>query len=131
MRRLCLLYAILAIAGCGRNPESQIVGTWHVDPASISMSRLQPGADKRPDWTDAVDTMSRINLTFANQPNSVTATGMDETSKGTWALRGDTIEVQSKSEQWPQMVIDPRVGVIHLTMDRNGDQLRFDLVKVK
>jgi len=131
MWRLCLLFCLAVAAGCGGGAESQLTGTWRVDPATVTISRLGPGADKKPDWTDAAAVIGKITVRFRTQPRVVEATGFDQTSTASWHLSGSAIAIEGAQSAWPDMVLDPRGPRIHLTIEKNGDLLQMDLVKVR
>jgi hypothetical protein len=128
MRRICLLLFLVAVAGCGGGPESKLLGTWNVDPASVSTTRLAPGAQNKPDWADAVEALAKVHVTFAKD-GVVTANGFGESSPAKWKLMGTAIQVDGGNETWPGMVFDPNSMRVHLTYEKGADTLRMDLVK--
>ncbi|HVT11224.1 MAG TPA: hypothetical protein VHE55_03075 [Fimbriimonadaceae bacterium] len=129
MRRLCLLFCVLGVAGCHDGYQSQIVGDWSVDPDSVTTTRLAPGADKKADWTNAAKALGQVKVQFT--ASSVTATGLGGDSSGTWKLQGTIIKVDGGKEAWPDMVFDPRGPRIHTTMVRGADTVQMDLVRAK
>ena len=131
MRRLGPILCLCLAVGCGRGIEDQIVGTWRVDPSSVASSRLGPGAEKSPDWIDATKILAKVEVRFYREPALVHATGFDATSDGAWKLSGREILVSDKKEVWPTMTYDPHGARIHVTLQREADTLRMDLVKVR
>ena len=123
--------SLSVLAGCGGSPVNKIAGTWRVDPASITTTRLARGAESRPDWTDATKILGGVEVVFSVKPESVEVTGLGEKSTGTWSLSGSKILVQSKDSGWPTMLFDSVGPRIHLTMERVAGRLQMDLFKVK
>ena len=128
MRRFGSLLCLILIAGCGGGIESQIVGNWHVDPGSIQVSRLAPGADKKPEWADAKAVLGKTQVQFATD-GTVSAIGFDMRSAAKWTLSGFAIKISGTAETWPEMVYDPNDKHIHLTEQQDGDLLKMDLVR--
>jgi len=127
MRRYGSLLCLILIAGCGGGIESQIVGKWHVDPASIQVSRLAASVDKK-EWADAKAVLGKTEVQFAGD-GSVSATGFDMKSAAKWQLSGLTIKITGTVETWPNMVYDPHDKHIDMTAQENGDWLKMDLVR--
>lgn len=128
MRRFWLL-AGLALAGCRPNYPAQVVGTWRIVPGTALSSRLTPGSDKKPDWTDATRALTGVKVHFLKH-QLVTAEAYGLTSSAQWKMRGPTIEVTgANSDRWPDMVFDPRGPRIHATWTDGSDRLQWDLVK--
>jgi len=129
MRRAFLPLCLLALAGCGSNPESKFAGVWHVDQGSVQTSRLTKGFESNADWTDATAMLSKIQVTFTSNPNTVTSTGFGLKSTGTWSLRLNEITVRGAGDHWPKMAYDPNSNKIHLTIEKEEGRLQMDLVK--
>lgn len=127
MRRILVLLCLVGVAGCGRGFEQKVVGTWRVDPASIKTTHLLAGSEKKTDWTDAAETIGKVEVTFVKN-GVVSVSGFNTSSTGKWQLRGNQIDVTS-SENWPKMVLDAGGTRIHLTDERSDGELQMDLVK--
>ena len=128
MRRLWLLFSLLILAGCRGSLESQIVGTWKVDPFSVKTSRLPAGAESKPEWTSAVQTLGQVQLRFG-EDGTVTAEGFGANSAAKWKLRGTVILIEGGKESWPDMMFEPKGPRIHANVVRANDALEMDFVK--
>src|SRR4051794_12324963 len=102
MRRLWLLFGLLIIAGCRGSFESQVVGTWKVDPASVKASRLPAGAEAKPEWSSAAQTLGQVQIRFS-EDGMASAEGFGKTSAAKWKLRGTVIFIEGAKETWPDM----------------------------
>lgn len=128
MRRIAALAGLLALAGCGGGVASQLDGAWHVDPASVSSSRLQPGKEAETVWRAGQTEMSKVTVVFDSGKHTVQASGFGKTSDGTWKLLGTQISVDSDFV-WPDLTYDKDTQRIHGEMRKGNDQLKFDLIK--
>lgn len=126
MRQLGLLLFLIALAGCGGRADSKILGTWHVDSASVTTSRLAPGTQNKPDWTDATDTLGKVRVTFGDD-GTVSAAGFGENATAKWKLVLNKIEIDTSG--WPAMTFDQARNRIHLTQVKGNDTLQMDLIK--
>lgn len=128
---VCILAASV-LGGCaGGSLLSKVIGTWRVEPSSITTSRLPVSAASKQDWIDATKELAKIEVRFSTSPNAVQANGIGRTASGEWALVGTTIHVTGSKDHWPEMTIDSQGSRIHLTDERGGDTLQMDLVKVR
>jgi hypothetical protein len=128
MRRLWLLFALLILAGCRGSFESQVVGTWKVDPASVKASRLSAGAEAKPEWSSAVRTLGQVQIRFG-EDGTASADGFGKTSTAKWKLRGTVILIEDAKETWPDMMFEPKGPRIHATYVSGTDTLQMDLIK--
>lgn len=128
MRRLAALSAVIAVAGCGGR-DSALLGTWHVDSSSITSSRLKAGSEANPVWIGAKQQLGQITVTFKSEARGAEAKGLGRQTAGTWRLLGNEIVVTSTAGTWPDLTIDSDRSKIHAVLEKNGDTIRFDLIR--
>jgi hypothetical protein len=125
---MVLLLIGLGLAGCGNHLKDKIVGTWMVDPSSISSSDIDhlnadpKGAAQVKKELDA----SRFEF---KSDGTVTVTG-DGSETGSWNLDGYVLNIEIGHQNDTIFMLNADGTRIHVSVAR-GMPHEADLIKIR